>query len=226
MRKAIVIVLATAGLLACSKEKQPAATAGTTTIRGAEQALPTASVEEVRTVLIEKRPDSADTINGLIITNEGGVITLRGKVEDEPMRSELINRVRAMPNVRGVRDELHTGRKTVTGHPEHGGKAGTTTTTGAPIGEGHKKEPIGEGHEKETEGMSKPDAVRKAMEKADPKAESVIRTLTIKEEGEGIILLKGTVPDEITHQALIKAAKETHGVKSVKDELKVNPAKK
>ncbi|MDF2693061.1 MAG: hypothetical protein K0S65_1444, partial [Labilithrix sp.] len=187
MRKANVVLLGMVGvfsLAACSKEKQPVeSAAGTTTIRGAEQQQPIASVDEVRTVLIERRPDAAETINGLIITNEGGIITLRGKVEDEATRSDLINRVRAMPNVRGVRDDLRMGRKAAAPRPEQGEKKGTTTTTGAPLGEGHGHE-----HEHGKEATPKTEAVRKAMEKARPKSESLIHGLTITEEHDGVVV--------------------------------------
>jgi osmotically-inducible protein OsmY len=216
MKKAIVVLIGALSLVACSKERQPAETVGTTAPRGAtERVQPTATVEEVRAVLLEKRPESADTINALAITNDGGIITLRGKVEDEPTRSDLVNRVRAMPNVRGVRDELRLHEKPAAGRHEHGGRPGTTTTTGGTM----------EQHPHEKGGMSKSDAVRKSMEKALPKAEHVIHGLTITDDGQ-VVTISGTVPDEATHHSLLKAAKDTPGVKSVKDDLKVEAPKK
>src|SRR5262249_30511032 len=83
---------------------------------------------EVRTVLLEKRPSASDQINGLVITNDSGIITLRGKVNDESTHMDLVNRVRSMPNVRGVRDEIQVQPKTAMNPDE---QVGTTTTTGA-----------------------------------------------------------------------------------------------
>ena len=41
-----------------------------------------------------------------------------------------------------------------------------------------------------------------------------------KDDG-SVVIVTGTVPDEATHHALLKSARETPGVKSVKDDLKV-----
>ncbi|HVH44726.1 MAG TPA: BON domain-containing protein [Labilithrix sp.] len=204
MRNAIVVLLGIMCLLACSKDK-PADNANVTTTRGATDQVQPATVEEVRTILLERRPGSAETINALVITNDGGIVTLRGKVEDEATHADLVNRVKSMPNVRGVRDELQVGPKTAGATGDMTGKHGTTTTTGAT-------------DEKGT--MSKSDAVRKNMEKARPKSEAVIHALTITDDGQ-IVTVTGVVPDEPTHQALAKAARETPGVKSVQDEMKV-----
>jgi osmotically-inducible protein OsmY len=68
--------------------------------------------------------------------------------------------------------------------------------------------------------MSKTDAVRQSMHQARPQAMSVVHALTITEDGETVVV-SGMVPDEATHQALLKAAKDTAGVKSVRDEMKV-----
>ncbi|MBX3204945.1 MAG: BON domain-containing protein [Labilithrix sp.] len=236
MRKAIVVSLGALALMACSKERQPIENAGITTTRGAEQQQPTASVEEVRTILIEKRPGSAEDINALIISSQGGIITLKGKVMDEATHADLVNRVRAMRNVRGVRDELEVGKKTAAAqHPAHGEQYGTTTTTGGtlPSQPGHEKDKgttggtmhQQQGHEKDTTAASKSDAVRKSMEKAHPGSQAVIHALTITDDGQ-IVTLSGTVPDETTHQRLLKSAKDTPGVKSVKDDLKVEAHKK
>ncbi len=230
MRKAIVVLLGALGLVACSREKQPLESPGITSVRGAEQGQRTASVEEVRTLLLEKRPGSAEEIKRLTIASQGGIITLTGKVQDEATHSDLINQVRAMPNVRGVRDEIHVGKKVAAGHPEHGGEYGTTTTTGGAMPppqqqpspqqlqqqEQHQHQHQ-QAHEQKD---SKSDAVRKSLEKAHPKSESIIHGLTITDDGENVTL-SGKVPDEATHRSLVKTAKETPGVKSVKDELKV-----
>src|SRR5262249_36242959 len=120
-----VVLVGALGLLACSKEK-PAE--DTTMTRGATSESAPVSVEEVRTALLDKRPSASDQINALVITNDSGVITLRGKVEDEATHTDLVNRVRSMSNVRGVRDEIQVQPKTAM-MPEE--QVGTTTTTGA-----------------------------------------------------------------------------------------------
>jgi len=225
MRKAIVVLLGALSVVACSREKQPLESPGITSVRGAEQGQRTATVEDVRTRLLEKRPGSAEEIKRLTIASQGGIITLTGKVQDEATHSDLINDVRAMPNVRGVRDEIHVGKKVAAGHPEHGGQYGTTTTTGGampppqqqPIPQQQQQQQQQQAHEQKD---SKSDAVRKSLEKAHPKSESVIHGLTITDDGENVTL-SGKVPDEATHRSLVKTAKETPGVKSIKDDLKV-----
>lgn len=110
MKKAILGLLGALGLVACSRDRQPAESVGATTITAAtDEAEPTVTVEEVRRVLREHRPGSIDTINALLITSEGGIVTLTGNVEDDVTHWALVNRVRAMPNVRGVRDQLQLG---------------------------------------------------------------------------------------------------------------------
>ena len=104
MRKAIVVVLGALSLMAC-KENKPAEHAATTTTSGAAEPSPV-TVAEVRTVLLEKRPGQSASIDALDIENDNGIVTLRGDVPDETTRADLVNRVRAMPNVRGVKDEL------------------------------------------------------------------------------------------------------------------------
>ncbi|MBX3217776.1 MAG: BON domain-containing protein [Labilithrix sp.] len=235
MRKAIVVLLGALGLVACSNEKQPIESPGITTTRGAEQQQPTATVEEVRTLLLEKRPGSVEDINALIISSEGGIISLKGRVSDEATHSDLINRVRSMPNVRGVRDELHVGKKAAAVRPSQGEPYGTTTTTGGAIPgqQGHEKDKAGAGgtmhqqpgHEKDKGTTSKSDAVRKSMEAAHPQSQAVIHGLTITDDGQ-TVTLAGVVPDETTRKGLVKAAKETPGIKSVKDDLKIEGQKK
>lgn len=110
MRTAIVALLGALSVIACSKDK-PADDATTTTTRSGTAAQPAVTTEEVRSVLLNNRPEAAETINGLIITQEAGVVTLKGKVEDEAMHSDIVNRVRSMSNVRGVRDEIQVGPK-------------------------------------------------------------------------------------------------------------------
>lgn len=203
MRKPIVLLLgafslAAFGNVACSP-RRPADNAGVTTIRSGEVQPPMVNVEEVRTVLLARKPEATDTINALVITNESGIVDLKGKVDDEATKADLINHVRAMPGVRGVRDNLKVHAKHAAVKPE----IGTTTTTAA-----------------DDMHATRADAVRHSMKKAHPMGEEVIKALMITDDGE-IITVTGIVPDEDTHQKLLKAAKETPGVKDVKDEVKV-----
>lgn len=204
MKTAIAIVIGALGLVAC-KDHKPAEHAGTTTTTrgGAAQAVPV-TVEEVRTVLLEQRPGESPTIEALDILNDNGVVTLRGMVPDEAMRAELVNRVRAMPNVRGVKDEVRVAPPRQTGAHQDA-HVGSTTTTGAPHGHA----------------LSRADAVRASMASARPGQESVVRALSITEEANGDVLVSGVVPDDKTRDALLDAAKKTPGVRHVHDDVKI-----
>jgi hypothetical protein len=67
---------------------------------------PTLAPKEIRARLVEHLPNFADQINKLVISTEGGVVTLQGPVESDGLRLALLNQVRAMPNVSGFRDGL------------------------------------------------------------------------------------------------------------------------
>ena len=190
--KAFVVLLGALGISACAKDK-PAEMVGITETTRAPAQQRAATVEEIRTVLLEKRPGAAAEINAFVIRNDNGIITLRGRVDDEATHTDLVNRVRSMPNVRGVRDEVQVAPK------------------GAPAPEGKQQ------HGQPT---SKSDAVRTSMQQSRPMAESVIDALVITEDGQ-VVTVAGTVPDETTRQALLRAARETPGVNSVKDHLRV-----
>lgn len=216
MNKAIVLLMAALGLAAC-KEQKPA-THATTTTSGAAPMPGEVTVEEVRAVLLETRPGETEMIQALEIESDNGVITLRGEVPNEAARADLINRVRAMPNVRDVHDQLRTvPHQSMRGQQR--GPVGTTTTTAAPTGQ----HPHGVAGERGTTqpGMSRVDAVRHSMMVTHPDQASVLRHLTIREEGEGNIVLSGVVPDEDTHRSILKAARETPGVNHVRDDLKI-----
>jgi osmotically-inducible protein OsmY len=203
------------------------------------------SVEQVRTVLLEKRPSASDQINALVITNDSGIITLRGKVNDESTHMDLVNRVRSMSNVRGVRDEIQVQPKTAMNPDE---QVGTTSTTGAQQGttdmggtSTDKMDHTGAGPSGSmnqgttmagdqtgatSTTASKPELVRQSMMTAKPASSEIIQALTITANDDGsIVTVKGSVPDEGTHQALLKAAKGTEGVKTVKDQMKVEKKK-
>src|SRR4051812_47070084 len=98
-----IVVFAVLALAACSRDHSDRA--GTTTTTGAGMDRP-ATVEEVRMVMLTERPDSIATINALRITNENGVVTLRGHVDDDQTKKVLVDRVKKMQGVREVNDEL------------------------------------------------------------------------------------------------------------------------
>jgi osmotically-inducible protein OsmY len=229
MRNAIVVLLGALSLVACSKDK-PADDANTTTTRSGATEQTAVTVEEVRSVLLDKRPEAAEAVNGLIITNESGIITLKGKVQDEAMHSDLVNRVRSMPNVRGVRDEIQVRPRSAAQPSDTAGNVGTTTTTGAQGGASNQQQgqqgTMGGDPSMGGSGMTQPgtmpktEAVRQSMAKARPQSMTTIQSITITDDGSSITLT-GMVPDEATHQALLKAARDTQGVQTVRDELKV-----
>ncbi len=192
--KTFMVLAGALGVIACAREKPAEMVGITETTRApAQQPQRAATVEEIRTVLLERRPGAATEINAFVIRNEDGIVTLRGRVDDEATHSDLVNRVRSMPNVRGVRDEIRVAPK------------------GAPAIE----------HEQQQhQTMSKRDAVRKSMKQSRPMADALIDEIAITEDGQ-VVTVTGTVPDETTRQALLRAARETPGVSSVKDNLKV-----
>lgn len=215
-KNGILVLTAALGVVACAKEERPAEPIGTTmTTRG--QQPPAASAEEVRAVMLERRPGEAETINALVITSENGIVTVRGRVDDEATHSDLVNRVRSMPNVRGVRDEIRVAPK---GAPP---AAQPQPETGQPHGQ--LEQPRGQTVQPQPQPMSRVDAVRKSMRQSRPMADAVIERLTIEEDGD-TVTVTGIVPDETTRQSLLRAARETSGVKHVKDDLKVEKPKK
>ena len=65
-------------------------------------------VEAIRSLLIREHPNRADTIRALTITEDNGIVTLRGLVLDESARPAIITVVERTPGVKQVRDELTT----------------------------------------------------------------------------------------------------------------------
>lgn len=216
MKNAILIIVGALCLMACSKDK-PADDVGTsTTTRGATEPVTPVTVEEVRAVLLEKRPGSVEDINALVITNDNGIITLRGRVQDEATRSDLVNHVRAMPRVRGVKDEISAAPKGAHNAPD---QLGTGAMGTGAMGTGNQAGRADEAANADKT-ATKSEAVRRSLAKAHPRSEAIIDALSISDNGD-VVVLSGTVPDESTREAFIKAAKATPGVKGVNDQLKV-----
>ncbi|MGZ6090170.1 MAG: BON domain-containing protein [Polyangiales bacterium] len=99
----MLAVFALAALPAC---KDRGDKAGSTTTTGAGIGNRPATVEDVRMVMLVERPDQTTAINALQITNVDGTVTLRGHVDDEQAKKALVERVKRMPNVKDVKDEL------------------------------------------------------------------------------------------------------------------------
>jgi osmotically-inducible protein OsmY len=196
----VIVLLGTLALVACSKDKVADKVGGTTTTGASADGGVT--VEEVRMVLLERRPSAKDAINSVIITNEAGMITLRGRVEDEATHADMVNTVRGIPNVKGVNDQLQIAPKQQMGDQgkmggdqapmQHPGATQSTRTT----------------------------AIRAGMMKDRPTDATVINALLISDDGT-MIYLSGVVPDEPTHQALVESAEKYAAGKKVQDELKV-----
>ncbi|MBX3188502.1 MAG: BON domain-containing protein [Labilithrix sp.] len=102
MTKAIMLLCVLA-LAACSRDHDKP---GTTQTTGAS----TVDTEQVRLVLLEHNPAAWGAIRSLVITNDNGVVTVRGVVEDENMRQGILDDVRKHPNVKSVRDELRVAK--------------------------------------------------------------------------------------------------------------------
>jgi osmotically-inducible protein OsmY len=204
MHKVIVVLLGALGVMVCGKDRPPE-TAQTTTTRAGTPEPTAVSPESVRAHLLNRKPEAAKTINALIISKDDGVTVLRGRVEDEATRADIVNHVRAMPGVQAVRDELQIQPMRPLGHHD---RPGTTTLTGAETG------------------GSKVEAVRRSLKEAYLKRDpAVIDKITIVEERDTVIL-RGSIPDEATRKLLLDAAKKTPGVKNVRDELKVEKPNK
>jgi osmotically-inducible protein OsmY len=232
--KAIVLVVGALALVAgCAKDK----TAVDSTPTQGASAAGRLTADDIRSALLEERPSASDEINRLTITNDNGLVTLRGKVDDAATRDDLVNRVRAMNAVHGVRDEVTVEPRMLNDRAPGGTSSetvGQTTTTGAEIGaskqdqsdvqtgrsgEGANATPI------RTTG-TKTDAVRDSMMQARPDDASVIEGLTISASDEGrTVTVAGPVPDSSTHRALLAAAKRTSGVHTVKDLMQTEKPK-
>jgi osmotically-inducible protein OsmY len=206
MTRKVIAILAGLALAACSKERPEKV--GTSTTTGASDKERTATVEEVRMVMLAERPDATAAINALQITNANGVVTLRGHVDDEQAKKALIDRVKRMPGVKEVKDELAVlparikvegapAPQVQPGQPGHPGSSPTPASTHTP----------------------RTEAVRTQMSK-DPKAQVVVNRLVITDDG-SVIFISGTVPDQATHDAVMKQAKKAPGVSDVKDNVQI-----
>lgn len=105
MKTAIAVILGTACLVACGREK-PVEPIGITMVTRSTQVRVPRTSEELKATLIERRPDAAKSIDALDIKNDSGVVTIRGHVADETVRTDLVKYLKSMTGVKSVRDEL------------------------------------------------------------------------------------------------------------------------
>ena len=63
-------------------------------------------------------------------------------------------------------------------------------------------------------------AVREQMRRDQPQAASLIQDIVLSDDG-SVLIISGTVPDEPTHEQLVRSAQTTPGVKRVQDDLRV-----
>ena len=61
--------------------------------------------------MLNERPNQADVISALTITETGDVIYIRGTVPDEATRRQLVGAAQKAARGKSVRDELTVGRQ-------------------------------------------------------------------------------------------------------------------
>jgi len=138
-----------------------------------------------------------------------GVVTLTGEVDDPRARDRAIELARNTDGVRDVVDRLTVS---------NGATPTSGTGAGLPVGE-DKREPD---DREQSAGDLTANAVLTSKVKTRLLADTTISGLTIDvDTRDGIVTLTGTVSSEIQKTRALRIARETEGVKSVVDELKV-----
>jgi len=231
MRNSIVLLGTLALVAACSRDRGPES--GSTTVTGAStsEAKPV-TVEEIRVAILDHNPTGPEALSSVVITSDNGVVTLKGTVPDEDSRANMVNRVKRMPNVKSVRDELSVAPKTGTmqgmpGQPGMTGQQpGMTGQQPGTIGQPQAlpaDEPS-KGGTQTTTGSTKTkktDAVRAGLTKDKAAPAAIVNGLVISDDG-SVFILSGTVPDDKTHDAVLKSAKKSVGTEHVQDNLHVS----
>ena len=138
-----------------------------------------------------------------------GVVTLTGEVDDPRARDRAIELARNTDGVRDVVDRLTVS---------NGATPTSGTGAGLPVDE-DKREPD---DREQSAGDLTANAVLTSKVKTRLLADTTISGLTIDvDTRDGIVTLTGTVSSEIQKTRALRIARETEGVKSVVDELKV-----
>src|SRR4051812_15492959 len=104
MRNSILLLGTLALVAACSRDRGPESGSATVTGASTSEAKPV-TTEEVRMAILDQNPAASPALSSVAITSEGGTVTLKGTVPDEETRTNMVNRVKRMPNVSNVRDE-------------------------------------------------------------------------------------------------------------------------
>jgi len=189
---------------ACDRDRAPETGSATVTGGSTPEAKPV-TVEEVRTAIIEQNPARKDMLSSVVITSENGIVTLKGSVPDDETRTGMVNRVKKMPNVKGVRDELTVMPKAAqTAQPmDEPSKGGTMSATPS------------------SNKTKTTDAIRAGLAKDKAAPKPVLDALVVTDDGT-TVTLGGTVPNDKTHDALLKSAKKSAGNEHVQDNLHVS----
>lgn len=214
MRKSIVLLGTLVLVAACSRDRGPET--GSTTVTGAPTSEAKAiSVEEVRTAILDHNPNGAEVLTSVVITSDNGIVSLRGTVPDEDTHTNMVNRVKRMPNVKSVRDELTVAPRTM---PQQG----QPQMQQGQLGQPSMDEPSTGGMQP-TQGSTKTKtttAIRTGLTKDKAAPAPILTGLVISDDGT-VIVLSGTVPDDKTHDAVLKSAKKAAGIQPVQDNLHV-----
>jgi osmotically-inducible protein OsmY len=202
MKKVVILLLGALSMLACSRN-EPSDRAGSATITGGSMNTRPPSAEEIRGVLRQARPNAPE-VNNLLIRDDNGMVTLQGVVPDDQVHADIVSRVRSMPNVTNVRDEIKVAaaedQQQQQQQPGATGMGGNNATPSS-------------------------DTVRASMKRDAPKDAAIIDQLIIADDGNAI-LIHGVVPDEHTHKVLLRSAEKSAVGKKVNDEMRVSGSNK
>jgi hypothetical protein len=177
-RTMAVFLLGTLAALGCSKNTQQDKSGTVQLTGGTVTVLP--SPDAIRLSLKQAKPSDPEIDAFVIATDQNGIITIQGIVPDERTHVDLVRRVKSMPNVAGVHDQLQVPSST----------AGT-------------------------------EAVRSSMMRDQPQAADVVEHLIFMDDG-AIILVRGIVPDQATHDALLQSAQKASGSETIRDDMHVS----
>jgi osmotically-inducible protein OsmY len=101
----MIALVALLSVFGC-KRTAPSEEAGSVKTTGGTVAVVPVTVDQVRVVMLDQRPDAPTIVKAIRITNDNGVVTLTGFVADKKMETDLVNRVKSMQGVKDVHDEL------------------------------------------------------------------------------------------------------------------------
>jgi hyperosmotically inducible protein len=143
------------------------------------------------------------------VDTSDGVVTLTGEVQDPRARERAIELARNTDGVRDVVDRLTVASDAT---PTSG------TDAGLPVDEDERQQDVRD----QSAGDPTANAVLTSKVKTRLLADKTIPGLKIDVESrDGVVTLTGTVASETEKTKALKIARETEGVKSVVDELKI-----